>query len=90
MSRPAPEMSSPSSHWVKLIIPSQTRSTHRTAVRRRRQDESIPDKKSVSYFRPQRRIAEVYAATETIVSEGVATVAETCRFLEVNRTAFYA
>ena len=32
----------------------------------------------------------MYAAIEAIVSEGIATVSETCRFLNVNRTAFQA
>lgn len=32
----------------------------------------------------------MYAAVEAIVSEGIATVSETCRFLDVNRTAFHA
>ncbi|QDU89499.1 Integrase core domain protein [Pirellulimonas nuda] len=50
---------------------------------------SIPDKKSVGYFRPQ-RIAEVYAAVEAILQEEVAGASQVCRFLNVSRSAFYA
>lgn len=35
-------------------------------------------------------MSDVYAAIESIISAGIASVSETCRFLDVNRTAFHA
>ena len=46
-------------------------------------------KKSVGHFRPQ-RVTDVYAVIDVITAEGIATIAEVCRFLDVNRTAFHA
>ena len=35
-------------------------------------------------------MTDVYAVVEVIIAEGIATIAEACRFLDVNRTAFHA
>ena len=46
-------------------------------------------KKAFGYFRPQ-RVTDVYTVIDVLAAEGVATIAEVCRFLGVNRTSFHA